>query len=355
MRISLLTNNFHLSRAMKKYLISGATALALLAVSCEKNPVIVPAGELTTCKITASVENTTRTVLNGSSVYWTPSDKLFVFGKNDGNGIEGVEFVNSLTDDAATAEFSSTEWKSGLVPVYATNTSAPLSKVSATAEGIVTTWINPVQVFDGTDSFAPGANASVGKVTDNGGVYEISEMKNVTSLLKVNVSGDNVAKITVFAPGGEAVAGYVNADLSGSDVAISASKGVETVTMLPSSGSSFAQGDYYACLIPQTYSQGLRIKLTDTDGKITVRTVSSAGLTLARSKYRDFDRSIDDGVTYSDGSDITLNLDFASSWPFDETCAKKTEQTENGEEYTFDGYKFTISKGTYTNDIPYYN
>ena len=89
--------------------------------------------------------------------------------------------------------------------------------------------------------------------------------KNVGALVEFKIAaGDNVAKVAISGNAGESVAGKVTIDAS--TAAYSVVEGSKTVIIAPESG-NFAAGTYYAYVLPQTFSNGICIKLFDKDGK----------------------------------------------------------------------------------------
>ena len=334
----------------------------------------------TVCTITASMEDNAEAVANnaapssqdqdsktiirsGNKVYWVSGDNLQVYAKDGGNNINRYQFTTDITSASATANFSKEGWDGSLTPIYATSCSNGSSNSDyCTLEGVIETFINPLQSISNIGSFGTRSSASVGKIESvNGTSFSIPEMKNVPAVLKINIRSNTIKSIEISAPGGEDVAGKIRVDYSklvgGDSDFFTVVSGSKTITMTPSG--SVKNNDncfigkptddansraYCFCLLPQTYTQGLKLILTNKDDETAIRTVgASSGLTLARNIIRDFSTDIDKGLFRK--PDIVLGFTSTSSNPFSGLATSKDDASTSNADFTqtVDGVTYTFT------------
>lgn len=305
---------------MKKSVILLAAVFA--AFGCSKEPVQNPAQEILPCSnelsITAGTE--TKAFLDASGatpvMKWRQTDSLVVFDSS----LKGVSFGTSSANGSTTAIFTTDKW-TGKAPHYAAAYCPNFGEqkiLTEPSEGVMSVKFRAAQTLDGIKTSGFQTSACVGKVEEQNGEYVVSQMKNVMGFIGFTLAGTNVKTVKISAPGGENLAGWVDVDyakLIGGDAAFWTLTEGKTpdaeLTLKPASG-NFKADTYYASLLPQTYSQGLKFTLLDADGNIVVeRTVGSKdGLTISRSKITPLGGKID-VVPVVLPDEIVLDVDFS--------------------------------------------
>ena len=135
---------------------------------------------------------------------------------------------------------------------------------------------------------APGTfdrtyNSSAAMLKD--GVFHF---KNLGGLLKFNLKGTNVTKVTLKANDGGTVGGvyYIYFDDEGnideSRTTMPSNGKRLTMTLSPSETNTFASGDYYFVLTPRTYTGGMNITFTLDDGS-SMTAVCNQDIVVTRS------------------------------------------------------------------------
>lgn len=255
--------------AMKK-IISAALVVAMMAVSCVKENVnnvgAVPQDGVFTAAFNDNVS--TKAVLvpgeKSASVEWVAGDKVSVFAGQTNclytAQTSGAETTLKSEGTAATAD-----------TYYALY---PYDAEATVAEGVITTTL-PAEQTGVKGSFT--THLAVASTTGTALAFS-----NVCGLVKVNVASDNVTKIEFKGNSGEAVAGSVSVPVS-AEPAWTAVTPATAVSMVPASGATFEQGDYYFAILPQTFAAGFTVTSYKNDGKAVVREVTSE-VTINRSK-----------------------------------------------------------------------
>lgn len=264
---------------MKRYILPAAIA-ALSMLSCQKEladpaqPDQAPApGELTEMTFSATVEeNDTKTYIDatdGFKAFWETTDEIALYA--DGTKAEASFTVKEGTASGTTADFTGTV-ASGASEYYAVY---PASAAGECSEGKVTVTVPAVQTLSGHTT-ASGALVSVAKAAG-----AALPFKNVTALLKVNVSVDGITEIVLQGKNDEVIAGTVKVDAA-TGVLSEVVAGSKMITFKPE-GETFAQGDYYIALLPTAFTEGFDLVLSRAaDSKRSIKETTKQ-LTLARS------------------------------------------------------------------------
>lgn len=264
---------------MKRYILPAAIA-ALSMLSCQKEladpaqPDQAPApGELTEMTFSATVEeNDTKTYIDatgGFKAFWETTDEIALYA--DGTKAEASFTVKEGTASGTTADFTGTV-ASGASAYYAVY---PASAAGECSEGKVTVTVPAVQTLSGHTT-ASGALVSVAKAAG-----AALQFKNVTALLKVNVSVDDITEIVLQGKNDEVIAGTVKVDAA-TGVLSEVVAGSKMITFKPE-GETFAQGDYYIALLPTAFTEGFDLVLSrKADSKRSIKETTKQ-LTLARS------------------------------------------------------------------------
>jgi hypothetical protein len=264
---------------MKRYILPAAIA-ALSMLSCQKEladpaqPDQAPAsGELTEMTFSATVEeNDTKTYIDatdGFKAFWETTDEIALYA--DGTKADASFTVKEGTAPETTADFTGTVVSdaSAYYAVY------PASAAGECSEGKVTVTVPAVQTLSGHTT-ASGALVSVAKAAG-----AALPFKNVTALLKVNVSVDDITEIVLQGKNDEVIAGTVKVDAA-TGVLSEVVAGSKMITFKPE-GETFATGDYYIALLPTDFTKGFDLVLSRSeDAKRSIKETANQ-LTLARS------------------------------------------------------------------------
>ena len=274
-----------------------------------------------------AVGATSKTVLSGRTPEWTGDDVLTVF---DADGA-AVLFSN-VSGAGASAVFSTASW-TGKEPVYAAfSAGEPACNVYSK---MLTVMVPAEQVVEDRNSFARQANPSIGIVSSTGSDYIVSTMKNVAALLEFTFIEDSeIASVKIEGCAGETIAGKVSA-IATDATTRPLSSGVETAVILsPAGDAASADGcflggvKYYASVFPGTYSDGLRLTLTDVNGIARTKEIAKgAGITLTRGRFFGFGQEIDRIPTIEPPGEFIIALDFTDGWPFLETSSANGNYT----------------------------
>ena len=265
-----------MNQDMKKIYSFMVAALALAAVSCNKevSPVEAPAGE--TVVFSAELD-ATKTALNGNKSEWVAGDKITIH-----NGTKGYEF--STTEAGAKVNFSYTGNDFAGTKFMAAYPAALEADVDAkTVKVNIPTYQPSVD-----NSYDPAAAVAVA-YTENASLA----FKNATSLIKFTVKGNNVKGLIFYGNNGEAVSGNAVVTLD-ADNTVKSVVGQQTTitenevteTKLITWVKLWAQTDnwcfnegttYYMAVAPQNFEKGFSFEFEiDGVGNKVVKTVDTA-------------------------------------------------------------------------------
>lgn len=252
---------------MRKLSYFAALVVAMVAVSCAKE-IDAPVAD-GTVKFTASFDSAaSKAVLkpgaDQSKVEWEAGDQVSVLAA-DANYLYAAQtpgasttLVTEATDVPADAQFYA---------VYPYDADATL------AEGVITTELPAEQT------------AVLGSFTTHLSVAQAAgtklAFKNVCGLVKVNVSAENVTKVVFEGNSGEIVAGAVNVTVADAPTWTAvAEQGATSVSLVAASG-TFAKGDYYFAILPQTFAAGFKVTAYKGESASVIRNVATE-VTIAR-------------------------------------------------------------------------
>ena len=319
-------------------------ALALFASACEEN---VNKGTVWDdphfIRITSSKESLLE---RGEKVgfSWALEDTISLYD---------VEYreVPIRNNDEKSKIFFSYEWTAS-TPLYAV---FPRNEETTMNGGTLTLNVPSSQPVSKLSDYGP--MTFVGKVTGNNTAYKLNPLKNVVSQLKLSMSAATATSIKIEAIGGEYLAGNMSvdcakltADEEDADfwTIVDDDKKSSSITIVPVEGSSaitedgcFKIGAYYLSILPQVYSQGLRITVERKDMAPLVRILGDGeGCTAVRNEVLEFPGDLDDTLP----DEFTIKLDFqhvaedgtkTGIWPFVE------EKVANDATYTY-AYKYLV-------------
>ena len=246
---------------MRKYILL-LCALCAGLVSCVKEDFGgAEADGLVTFK--ASYETETKTVLNGLTPYWTPSDKIAIY-----NGANS-EFTATVTEPSATATFKGTLAGKGtknfraVTPYSADYT---YSSLGSTFYGLSI----PQEQTAVENTYDPQALVAIALSDD----YNLS-FKNLGSLVKFTIISDGVTSVTLRSNNEEVLSGSFEATY-GASPSIRVREGKDEVTIK----GDFKKGStYYIVTLPASLEKGF---IALVNGSVKAMSID-APVVLARS------------------------------------------------------------------------
>ena len=230
---------------MKKYiLLLGVLCLGL--VSCVKEDMPQQDGMVTFSAVYNDAP-ATKTVLEGLTPYWNPTDKISVYdGKNN-------EFSNTSSSVSATTKFKGTlegKGRNYYLAAYPYDADLTFSFLSKTVYGIII----PTEQTAVAGSYDPVAAPAIAYTED----FALS-FKNVCSLIKFKIISDGVQSVTVKANAGENLAGKFNSTW-GDSPRITVTGGEKTITLK----GDFKKGEtYYISALPMVLTEGMEVVLNN--------------------------------------------------------------------------------------------
>ena len=272
------------------YSFAGIVALSL-ALSCAKEPVPsqVVEPEIPQVTFTATMEGglDTRTKLGGDdlkTVFWSDDDAIKVYSGNN----SGRMTIQEISDGVAT--FSGNLVGGSEVQGYKYWAMYPYTCVSSFSDGVFTANL-PVKQRGLEKSFGEDVSFTIARAnpaTDGTNFHFKNACSGIRFKLDPTLTEEAISKVTIYANGGESLAGKFTASFGtdGNPVTESVSgKGISRVTLVPASGNSFTNNTwYYMITLPVELQKGFTMVL---EGNNVIRTFSySSSLAFNRSKFR---------------------------------------------------------------------
>lgn len=324
-------------------------------ISCVKEPVRGDEQQETLIPTTiiASLDDDTKTSLDGNSVLWKKDDRVTVF---DGTGRRSFRVTYVYQDGSAKLEGDTGEgagnktWRF----IY------PESAFTERTDKYTKTYVQRLQdAVKGT--FAPKVNVMSGIATpeqrgDNGKV----SMKNVCGLVKIVVSASDITSITFAAKDDTKLSGRIGIDENDPVKITSSYSSHNSVTLASPDGSALSPGNYYIAALPCTLS-GFVLYLTSSNGKVAKRS-NSKELNIERNKIATIS-GFDTNLTWywPDVTGIALGFNSENSnggswsvgtWPFNEAApssggSSELKNIENNLTSRSGGYRFAYYSTSY--------
>ena len=281
-----------------------AASLMLAAVACQNEDMLDGGAqngtsvELVPLTISATLESdqTKTSLQEGGKVYWENGDAMTVLAVGEDATV--TSYLFTTTDEGPEATFThvpanETDEKVALAPNYyavyphTDKTRLPYLydgrdgwKVSVVDSKLKVYFPSMQKLSPIGDSATPIDAYSVGVVAADGTVA----MKNLGGLIEFNIPETGVEHVILYGNAGEDIVGnaYVTFGEDGLPV-ISSLEGSNMVRVVPAAGGTFAVGKYYINVLPVTFSAGLTVVFTKTDGT-WAQVRSGAQFVVERSK-----------------------------------------------------------------------
>ena len=245
---------------MKKFYLY--TILLLAAAACTQaiEPEDKPSdGGLVSITLKAGNEQLAKAELVFPEVHWVSSDHVAVF-----DGYEKRDFsVSSCSGSNAELSGSISDASQKLLAAF------PYAAAAGEQDGKLSVTVPGSQQLKGSSSADPSALVAVASAARG----EVLQFKNVCGLMKVTVDRDGITEIVLVSGNGEAIAGTAVVDPS-TGVVSEVSSPLTRISFKPE-GSTFAQGDYYVCILPGTIGAGFKISAVTSDGANGMRETTS--------------------------------------------------------------------------------
>lgn len=275
---------------MKKHLFFAAFALAALS-SCAVEPIEteIPAepleqtgGKMIT--IRAGFDATTRTVVDGTKVLWSPGDQICVLTFS-GLGVRKSCFTTNATAPCASADFYGFPPESNynepsywLVYPYSENIVTNGSALGFTV---------PTEQTAVPGSFAKDTYVAIAQVYGDDPLHEV-HFQHLLGGLRITVNEPGISKITLRANGGEQLSGgagtstayrcydystgMFSLDTQAESIALGnynyfyPNEGPSYVTLTPESGTFIPGEEYFFVTRPCTLEKGFSLDMEKADG-----------------------------------------------------------------------------------------
>ncbi|MBQ7877062.1 MAG: hypothetical protein IJ314_01510 [Bacteroidales bacterium] len=254
-----------------------AFALSLVALSsCNKADVetVEPQGQEVKFKV---FSEETKAYLASGITNWSNDDYIYVLDQ------EGKWYNSSKLASGTVVEAEFTFPTFPANPTYALFVGANNSETLGIEDGQVTANLISEQSISNNNSFGKNANLTIGEVVKVDETTYSASLKNVCGLLKFSVPA-GITSVKIEGNNGEILSGVVYIDYNEGQPEWTAKEGVKEVTVIPrKSSENYTAGTYYACVLPQTFEEGITVTLTDVNG-YTAQTNGSNPLTLGRNK-----------------------------------------------------------------------
>ena len=294
---------------MKKILFLAAVTI-LAAVSCNKIEEGAPAGESNVPSFVASVDGAdTKTVIDGMKSYWDGTEGIRVF---DGKLTIGKVYTATV-EKAETATFKEEDSnvtlndKASYLAVYPEGPAGDVTWSGDIAVAAKKFWL-PGDQTAVPGSYDPSTHIAVA-YSEFGDVN--LNFKNVTSLIKVNLTSDNVTEICFYGNNSDVIAG--NFDVKYNNGQPTWSKGSYTLTYAKvknTDGSALKKGVYYISVLPAYLTKGFSIE-TVSNGVKSIKK-NSKPYTIGRNQILDLGAI--EWVAPSEELSRIIYLDVTTNW-----------------------------------------
>ena len=187
----------------------------------------------------------TRTVFDGSNLVWSEGDQLNVFTENNNERYSLVSGAGTPVAGFSGAEVSGSEYYA----LYPYDAEASLN------QGKIITSFPSVQVAR-ENGISDGTNLSVACSS----TASLS-FRNVGSLVKFQITSENVGEVVITGNNSEVLAGKITIDWNGGEPVCTVSSDPQpSVSVKPAvSGSAFTPGVYYAAVLPTVFQKGITV------------------------------------------------------------------------------------------------
>ena len=321
-------------------------AITLLVVSCNEKEGERVWNDPNFIRLTSTPEK----VISGErniEIKWKEAVSLKVF---DNSG-KSVELRNMWVQDTI---FTSKGWTPDALPKFAAYPST--EDVLCMPDGTFTIAV-PSQQKATTANYIENFTA-VAKVQGvHCTAYSASPLRLVNGYVAVKIAFPLVTSITVEAVGNENVSGMVEVDCNNMEITAEAGNSTPITLASAVDGETLKVGTHYIAVVPQTYSQGLKVTIYYKNGTPVSKTFFESGVNVSRSSVVE----LGEGAIDADIPDeISIKLDFGRNvWPFVEPVLSEDKQvksetgTYTGDTYTYE-YAYELNSKEVTRCLEFF-
>lgn len=298
---------------MKKILFWAAVTI-LAAVSCNKIENDAPAQQSNVPSFVASVDGAnTKTIIDGMKSYWNGTEGIRVL-----DGSESKVYTATV-EKAETATFTekdaTTLTGDDYLAVYPEGPAGSVTWDGNIANAAKKLWLSDKQIA------VPGSQASdahiaiAHTVKDNANL----EFKNVTSLIKFSIKGDNIDEVCFFGNSGEVLSGNFDVVYNNGDPVVSGKDAYEEynytyVKLVAENNATLENGmTYYISVLPGEFEAGFGVE-TVVDG-VKYQKFNHNPYTIYRNQIIDLGEL--EWIEPSEDSSRTIYLDVTTNWNAD--------------------------------------
>lgn len=250
---------------MKRILYLAAVTI-LAAVSCNKIENDAPAQQSNVPSFVASVDGAnTKTVIDGMKSYWDGTEGIRVL-----DGSESKVYTATV-EKAETATFTEKDATKltgdDYLAVYPEGPAGSVTWDGNIANAAKKLWLYDKQIAV-PGSYASDAHIAIAHtVKDNANL----EFKNVTSLIKFSIKGDNIDEVCFFGNSGEVLSGNFDVVYNNGDPVVSGKDAYEEynytyVKLVAENNATLENGKtYYISVLPGEFEAGFGVE-TVVDG-----------------------------------------------------------------------------------------
>lgn len=298
---------------MKKILFWAAVTI-LAAVSCNKIENDAPAQQSNVPSFVASVDGAdTKTVIDGMKSYWDGTEGIRVL---DGS----VSKVYTATvEKAETATFTekdaTTLTGDNYLAVYPEGPAGSVTWDGNIANVAKKLWLSDKQIAV-PGSYASDAHIAIAHtVKDNANL----EFKNVTSLIKFSIKGDNIDEVCFFGNSGEVLSGNFDVVYNNGDPVVSGKDAYGEynytyVKLVAENNATLENGKtYYISVLPGDFEAGFGVE-TVVDG-VKYQKFNHNPYTIYRNQIIDLGEL--EWIEPSEDLSRTIYLDVTTNWNAD--------------------------------------
>ena len=258
-----------------------AASLILAAVACQREEMLDgntqngTSVELVPLTISATLESdqTKTSLQEGGKVYWENGDAMTVLAVGEDATVTSYQFTT--TDEGPEATFTNADNVALAENYYAVYPHTDKTRLPYLYDGREGWEVSVVDsklrvYFPSMQKLSPIGESATPLDAYSVGIVAADEtvaMKNLGGLIELNIPETGVEHVILYGNAGEDIVGnaYVTFGEDGLPV-ISSLEGSNMVRVVPAAGGSFAVGKYYINVLPVTFSAGLTVVFTKTDG-----------------------------------------------------------------------------------------
>lgn len=296
---------------MKKILFWAAVTILAVA-SCNKIEEGAPVGESNVPTFEASVDGAdTKTIIDGLKSYWDGNEGIRVL---DGKLTNGKVYTTNV-EKAETATFVEKDGSVALsgddyLAVYPEGPAGSVTWDGNVANAAKKFWL-PGEQNAVLGSYDPSTHIAVAYTTAGNNNLEF---KNVTSLVKFTLKGNNVKEVCFYGNNSDVIAGNFDVTYNDGKPAVNTKNQYnETFAKVVAKTGNLKPGTYYISVLPCIFAKGFGIEAIDKTYEFKSVKKNSKSYTLNRNEILDLGEIEWNGKIYLNAGGSGL-WDQGSAW-----------------------------------------